>query len=55
MEFYPSLADLIVEVRKNSRDDVAFAQRIALVCCYLIERDQASTTAIQTVFELREA
>jgi len=48
----PTLRDLVAELRKNSSNDIVFAQRVALICCRLVKHDQASLAAIQMVFKI---
>lgn len=48
----PTLSDLVAELRKNSSNDIDFAQRVALACCTLVKHDQASPAVIQTVFKI---
>jgi len=52
MSLDPALDDLIAELRKNSYDDAAFAQRVALVCCFLVRSDSSSVEAIRGGFGL---
>ena len=46
------LEELVVALRTNAADDLAFAQRVALVCCTLIEQKADPLAAIRTVFRL---
>ncbi len=48
-----SLEDLLAEFRSHSLDDVEFAQRVAIACCLLIERNLDPVAAIRVVFRLQ--
>lgn len=52
MNIDPTLGDLVAELSKNASDDTAFAQRVALVCCFLVRREPASVEAIRGFFGL---
>jgi len=52
MSLDPTFGDLVAELRRNASDDTAFAQRVALVCCFLVKSDSASVEAIRGVFGL---
>ena len=47
-----TLEELVVELRSHSLDDVEFAQRVAIACCLLIERNLDPVAAIRVVFRL---
>lgn len=48
----PSLESLVAELRSNAGDDVELAQRVALVCCTLVEEKAHPVAAIRAVFRL---
>ena len=48
----PTLQDLCAEIRKSASTDVEFAQRVALVCCKLIESKAHAVRAIRIVFHI---
>ncbi len=45
-----TLEDLVAELRKNSANDIEFAQRVAAACCHLVERKADPPAAIRAVF-----
>ena len=50
-----TLEDLCAEIRKSASSDVEFAQRVALVCCKLVEGKEHPFEAIPKVFRIHSA
>ena len=47
-----TLEDLIDQLRANAKTDLQFAQRVALVCCKLVEEKAHPVAAIRTTFRI---
>ena len=48
----PTLDDLVDQLRLNACTDVQLAQRIALVCCHLVETKTDAVAAIRATFQI---
>ena len=53
METAPTLEDLVDELRANADTDVQLAQRVAMVCCALIESKVDAIAAIRATFRIQ--
>lgn len=47
-----TLEDLVEQLRKNASTDLEFAQRVALVCCKLVEDKSDPLIAIRATFRI---
>ena len=49
----PTLEDLVDHLRAHVKTDVQLAQRVAMVCCFLIETKVDPIAAIRTIFRIQ--